>query len=274
MILVDAVGPVRRFAGSGVTLPELGSTLDADTEFFVEVSRTDQLSTPVAGVFDGRPVAYLAESGDAHIRLLNGQPFQPAGEKLTVMPSEAPGVQHDGLVSGLAAVLGAITVVMTALGLVYNPAILFVALTFGASTYFVYYHASGRLAARLYRRVERQAAQNAADDGRRRRRGGFGAGPREEWRPPRNGATARESVSSGRERRQRGTRDARQRTRPTTTGPSETQAYRTLGLDPGADETTVKRAYREMVKEVHPDTEGGDEQAFKEVTAAYERLTD
>ena len=56
-------------------------------------------------------------------------------------------------------------------------------------------------------------------------------------------------------------------------GPSRAEAYRRLGLEPGADEATVKRAYREQVKEVHPDTADGDQEAFKRVTRAYERLT-
>ena len=51
------------------------------------------------------------------------------------------------------------------------------------------------------------------------------------------------------------------------------EAYRTLGLDQDADESAVKRAYREKVKDVHPDR-GGDEEEFKRVTRAYERLTD
>jgi curved DNA-binding protein CbpA len=41
-----------------------------------------------------------------------------------------------------------------------------------------------------------------------------------------------------------------------------------------ADESAIKRAYRRKVKEVHPDTDGGDEEQFKRVTRAYERLTD
>ena len=52
------------------------------------------------------------------------------------------------------------------------------------------------------------------------------------------------------------------------------EAYRTLGIDPGADEATVKQAYREKVKEVHPDTGDGDEETFLAVKDAYERLTD
>ncbi len=219
-------------------------------------------------------------------------------------------MQHDRLVPALAGVLGAITVVMTILGLVYSPGILFVALTFGVATYLVYYHASGRLAARVYRSVERRAATDprrerrrraaragrrspdgrAGSDGRRggdgeRERGGFGAGPREQWTPPRDGASARQASDGGRRRTghrgqgaqgRTGQQRTRQRRRPpgASSGPTAAQAYRTLGLDPDADEASVKRAYREKVKEVHPDADGGDEERFKEVTAAYERLTD
>jgi curved DNA-binding protein CbpA len=53
---------------------------------------------------------------------------------------------------------------------------------------------------------------------------------------------------------------------------SPDEAYRRLGLEAGADESEVQRAYREKVKEVHPDR-GGDEQEFRAVTDAYERLT-
>jgi type II secretory pathway pseudopilin PulG len=206
-------------------------------------------------------------------------------------------VQYDRLVPALAGVLGTITVVLTVLGVAYNPAILFVAVVFGAATYLVYYHASGRLAARVYRTVERQAAVDGGRTQRRRGRGsgrgprgGFGAGPREEWTPPRDGATAREAgfgrgtaqAGVGAGQRQRRTRQRqqgrrtgqRQRAARTGAGPTTAEAYRTLGLDPGADDASVKRAYREMVKEVHPDADGGDEAAFKAVTAAYERLTD
>ena len=190
-------------------------------------------------------------------------------------------MQYDRLVSGLAGVLGAITVVMAVLGVVYNPAILFVALTFAVSTYFVYYHASGRLAARVYRSVERQAATGAGGERRHRtrRRGGFDAGPRQDWRPPRDGATAREAAFGGRGGRQRQRQTSQRRTRQRqrvqpARGPSTAEAYRTLGLDPNADDASIKRAYREKVKEVHPDAEGGDEERFKEVTAAYDRLTD
>jgi curved DNA-binding protein CbpA len=58
------------------------------------------------------------------------------------------------------------------------------------------------------------------------------------------------------------------------TGPTATEAYDRLGLDPSADQSAVKRAYRERVKEAHPDTDSGSEREFKRVQAAYERLSD
>ena len=45
-----------------------------------------------------------------------------------------------------------------------------------------------------------------------------------------------------------------------------------VGVDAGAGE--VRSAYRDRIKEVHPDTDGGDEDAFKRVQDAYERLSD
>ncbi len=60
------------------------------------------------------------------------------------------------------------------------------------------------------------------------------------------------------------------RTQPET---SAAEAYRRLGLETDASEAEIKRAYREAVKEVHPDR-GGDEEAFKQITEAYERLVE
>lgn len=189
-------------------------------------------------------------------------------------------MQYDRLTTGLAVVLGGLTVVLTLLGLFESPAVLVLALTFGAATYFVYYHASGRMADRLYRRVERQAR---VDGGRRRR---TGAGPREDWEPPRDGASARQAGARGRQAgRQRGEGRRRQQRRrertqqsgraaPGGSGLSTAEAYSRLGLDSSADQSAVKSAYRQKVKEVHPDTDGGDEQSFKRVKEAYERLSD
>ncbi|WP_018259082.1 J domain-containing protein [Halomicrobium katesii] len=186
-------------------------------------------------------------------------------------------MQYDRLTTGLAVVLGGLTVVLTVVGLVESPAVLVLASTFGVATYFVYYHASGRMADRIYRRVERQAR---VDGGRRRR---TGAGPREEWEPPRDsastrqanrGARARQTGSSRRQRGQRQRRERRARAPSASDEISATEAYSRLGLDPGADQSSVKAAYRQKVKEVHPDTDSGDEQSFKRVKEAYERLND
>lgn len=51
--------------------------------------------------------------------------------------------------------------------------------------------------------------------------------------------------------------------------------YQALGIEPGANAATIKRAYRARVKDVHPDT-GGDEDgaAFREISDAYDVLRD
>jgi curved DNA-binding protein CbpA len=53
---------------------------------------------------------------------------------------------------------------------------------------------------------------------------------------------------------------------------AESTAYETLGLDRTADQETVRAAYRERAKRLHPDSEDGDEEAFKELNEAYETL--
>ena len=53
--------------------------------------------------------------------------------------------------------------------------------------------------------------------------------------------------------------------------------YRILGVDKGASEGDVKRAYRKLARELHPDVTGDDGRAterFKQVTEAYEILSD
>jgi hypothetical protein len=50
-------------------------------------------------------------------------------------------------------------------------------------------------------------------------------------------------------------------------------AHTVLGVDADADPATVKRAYRERVKEAHPD-QGGSEAELREVRQAKEVLTD
>ncbi|MFQ5649352.1 MAG: DnaJ C-terminal domain-containing protein [bacterium] len=53
--------------------------------------------------------------------------------------------------------------------------------------------------------------------------------------------------------------------------------YKMLGVDEKADFATIKRAYRKLAKENHPDAHPGDKQAeakFKEISEAYSVLSD
>lgn len=49
--------------------------------------------------------------------------------------------------------------------------------------------------------------------------------------------------------------------------------YAELGLEPGADKETIKRAYRKRAKKAHPDA-GGDKEAFQRLALAHEILSD
>ena len=53
--------------------------------------------------------------------------------------------------------------------------------------------------------------------------------------------------------------------------------YEVLGVDRGADEAAIKKAYRVLAKKYHPDMNPGDAEAekkFKEASEAYAVLTD
>jgi hypothetical protein len=166
-------------------------------------------------------------------------------------------VDGDGLVVGIAAVFAGTTVLLAVLAFVYQPFLLLFAVPFGLATYFLWYHASGRLTDRVQRTAGRT---------RRRRANPAGEGPGgfEGFGPGRRGARSNRTGEGGR----------REAPRQRPNEPTIAEAYRTLGLDPGADEESVKEAYREQVKSTHPDTESGDEEAFKRINRAYERLVE
>lgn len=165
-------------------------------------------------------------------------------------------MDSERLVLGIAAVFVGITALLVVLALSFRQLFLFfVALPFAAAAYFMWYHASGRLKEKARTRDRRVDADGfEAERGRRRAGPGPTGGP---------GSGAAGGPGSG-----------RRRAPQTSPSLSTEEAYRTLGIEAGADEETVKRAYRRRVKEVHPDTDTGSEEAFKRVNRAYELLSE
>jgi DnaJ-class molecular chaperone len=50
--------------------------------------------------------------------------------------------------------------------------------------------------------------------------------------------------------------------------------YKTLGVDRGADDKTIKTAYRRLARKHHPDVNKGNAERFKEINEAYTVLSD
>lgn len=143
--------------------------------------------------------------------------------------------------------LAGAAVLFVVLGAAFNLILVVAALPFGAAAYFLWSDATGRLHRRFrWRTVDREAFER---EGRAAR-------------------SARESRTGG--------RDRRSRWQPVDSAPrtmGREEALAALDLSPGADQRAVRRAYRDRVKAVHPDADGGDEDEFRRVRAAYERLT-
>ena len=54
----------------------------------------------------------------------------------------------------------------------------------------------------------------------------------------------------------------------------EKDYYKVLGLSSSATDKEITRAYRKLAKQLHPDTNPGSEERFKEVSVAYDVLGD
>ncbi|MEK7138036.1 MAG: DnaJ domain-containing protein, partial [Patescibacteria group bacterium] len=50
--------------------------------------------------------------------------------------------------------------------------------------------------------------------------------------------------------------------------------YKILGVQKGATEEEIKKAYRKLAHEHHPDKKHGNEAKFKEINEAYQTLSD
>src|SRR4029079_9584252 len=50
--------------------------------------------------------------------------------------------------------------------------------------------------------------------------------------------------------------------------------YESLGVSKNSTQDEIKKAYRKLVREVHPDKNPGSEERFKEVQGAYDVLSD
>lgn len=172
-------------------------------------------------------------------------------------------MDRNGLILGVSAVLFGITVVMLLAGIIVNPFFLLVSIPFGSSAYLLWYQASGKLSDDI-----RQGEST----------GTFGAGSRNTGFNPGSfgaGSSTSENFASESARRAQQYREKARANQAVDQATTITQsdAYRILEIEPIADEAEIKAAYRQKVKECHPDTPSGDEEMFKKVSRAYEVLS-
>ena len=191
------------------------------------------------------------------------------------------------LLFGLAAVFAGLTTVLSVVAIATRELfVLGVALPLGLATYLFWFQASGKLRERVqagtYRdafEAQRQTAEQKANEGPTGPRGRFAREARraaEERRRRRARATAgaggvagdaSNRTRGGQGRRRSATAGGRRPAGPPE-GPTRREALDRLGLDETPDQATVREAYREKVKDVHPD-HGGDREEFQQVREAY-----
>ena len=53
---------------------------------------------------------------------------------------------------------------------------------------------------------------------------------------------------------------------------ADASAYEALGLEPGASSAAIEQAYKRLIKQHHPDRQGGDAKRAAEITRAYREL--
>lgn len=152
------------------------------------------------------------------------------------------------LVWALVFVFAAIAVSQVVLGALFTPVAFVIALPFAAAAYLLWYHVSGRMARNVRKRARRRSPW---EDARARATAGE-AGDRRAGAGPTGDGGHASGAGAG--------------------SMTAATAYATLDIGPDASAEEVQRAYREKVKETHPDRAGGDEEAFKRVTEAYQRL--
>lgn len=176
-------------------------------------------------------------------------------------------MDRDRLNVVLASVMAGIAVSMVSLAVAVQPVLLVVALPFALAAYLMWQGATGGALFQSRRRRAGAAARRAAaetESGRRDPGDVFDGGRFGDGEFGGRYADARQERRRARQRR--GGASA--------PGMSRREAAEVLGVAPDADGDAVKTAYRDRVKETHPDADGGDEAAFKRVAAAYERLSE
>ena len=178
------------------------------------------------------------------------------------------GVDRDVLLLGIAAVLAGLTATLAMLAIAYSPFVILAAIPTGAAAYFLWYQASGRLKEDMRSRATGRRSGPRAGEGAP---GGNSRFAREARARMGDGGRVGPRGAGGRGARTRGRGSTGGAAMAGTSGMPPGDARRTLGVDADASQSEVKAAYRDRVKETHPDS-GGDEEEFKRVNSAYEPL--